>query len=186
MHHQIHGQAGEQEPAIINAAYNHHIHCKNGFDKGSAKSTDNSKSECGNINENGALRKIDSEKKFLKWTLETECRHRYPKCRKIVMTIRTTDTQGLEWYKWNGTYEKRDILEIVPKRSAYDAFQSLSLNCWNKTKFACNTNTNLIMPGPASQYAFQYLNKGTQQEDAQGYDKIYSVLERVLASPDES
>ena len=25
LHHQIHGQAGEQEPAIVNAAYNHHI-----------------------------------------------------------------------------------------------------------------------------------------------------------------
>ena len=104
------------------------------------------------------------------------------------MTIRTTDIQGIKWYKWNGTYEKRDILEIVPKRSAYDAFQNLSFNCWNKTKFACNTNINLIMPGPVSQYTFKYQNKvtGTQQEDAQRYDKIYSVLERVLASPDES
>ena len=102
------------------------------------------------------------------------------------MIIRTTDIQGIQWYKWNGTYEKRDILEIVPKRSAYDVFQNLSLNCWNKTKFACNTNINLIMPGPVSQYTFKYQNKGTQQEDAQRYDKIYSVLERVLASPDES
>ena len=153
---------------------------------GSAKSTDNSKSECGNINENGALRKINCEKKFLKWTLGTECQQRYPKCHKIITTIRTTDIQGIQWYKWNGTYEKRDILEIVPKRSAYDAFQNLSLNCWNKTKFACNTNINLIMPGPVSQYTFKYQNKGTQQEDAQRYDKIYSVLERVLASPDES
>ena len=65
LHHQIHGQAGEQEPAIVNAAYDHHIHCKTCFDKGSAKSTENSKSECGNVNKNGALRKIDREKKFL-------------------------------------------------------------------------------------------------------------------------
>ena len=42
------------------------------------------------------------------------------------------------------------------------------------------------MPGHVSQYNFKYQNKGTQQEDAQRYDKIYSVLERVLASPDES
>ena len=42
------------------------------------------------------------------------------------------------------------------------------------------------MPGPVSQYTFKYQNKGTQQEDAQRYDKIYCVLERVLASPDES
>ena len=110
LHHPIHGHAGEQEPAIVNAAYNHHIHCKNCFNKGSAKSTDNSKSECGNVNKNGALRKIDFEKKFLEWTLETECRHRYPKCHKIVMTIRTTDIQGIQWYKGNGTYEKETFL----------------------------------------------------------------------------
>ena len=41
------------------------------------------------------------------------------------------------------------------------------------------------MPGHVSQYNFKYQDKGTQQEDAQRYDKIYSVLERVLASPDE-
>ena len=87
--------------------------------------------------------------------------------------------------KWNGTYKTRDILEIVPKRSAYDAFQNLSLNCWNKTKFACNTNINLIMPGPVCQYTFNTRAKELNK-NAQKYDKIYSVLEKVLASPDES
>ena len=28
LQHQIHGMSGQQNPAIINAAYNHHFHCK--------------------------------------------------------------------------------------------------------------------------------------------------------------
>ena len=28
LQHQIHAMPGQQNPAIINAAYNHHIHCK--------------------------------------------------------------------------------------------------------------------------------------------------------------
>ena len=84
-----------------------------------------------------------------------------PKVLQNITTIRTADIQDVQWYKWNGTYETRDILEIVLKVSSYDAFQNLSLNCWNRTKFACNTNINLIMPGPASQYTFKYQSKGT-------------------------
>ena len=41
LHHQIHGMPGQQNPAIINAAYSHHIHCKNCFDKKAAKMSSN-------------------------------------------------------------------------------------------------------------------------------------------------
>ena len=39
LQHQIHGMQGHQNPAIVNAAYNHHIHCKNCFDKEAAVKT---------------------------------------------------------------------------------------------------------------------------------------------------
>ena len=45
LRHQIHGMPGQQNPAIINAAYNHHIHCKNCFDKEAAKTSSNMKFE---------------------------------------------------------------------------------------------------------------------------------------------
>ena len=37
LQHQIHGMPGQQNLAIINSAYNHHIHHKNCFDKEAAK-----------------------------------------------------------------------------------------------------------------------------------------------------
>ena len=45
LQHQIHGMPGQQNPAIVNAGYNHHIHCKNCFDKDAAKTSSNMKFE---------------------------------------------------------------------------------------------------------------------------------------------
>ena len=45
LQHQIHGMPGQQNPAIVNAAYNHHIHCNNCFDKEAAKTSSNTKFE---------------------------------------------------------------------------------------------------------------------------------------------
>ena len=41
------------------------------------------------------------------------------------------------------------------------------------------------MPGPVCQYTFNTRAKELNK-NAQKYDRIYSVLEKVLASPDES
>ena len=35
--------------------------------------------------------------------------------------------QNIKWYKWDGSYELRNVMEIVPKRNVYDAFQNLSI-----------------------------------------------------------
>ena len=48
--------------------------------------------------------------------------------------------QNMKWYKWDGSYELRNVMEIVPKRNVYDALQNVSIHCWNRIKFACNTN----------------------------------------------
>ena len=45
LQHHIHGMPGQQNPAIIKAAYNHHIHCKNCFDKEAAQTSSNMKFE---------------------------------------------------------------------------------------------------------------------------------------------
>ena len=45
LHHEIHGMPGQQNPAIVNAAYNHHIHYKNCFDIEAAKTISNTRHE---------------------------------------------------------------------------------------------------------------------------------------------
>ena len=98
-------------------------------------------------------------------------------CRSCILYI--------NWYNWDGSYEYCNVMEIMPKCNVYDAFQNVSICCWNRTKFACNTNLMLLMPGPYSQYVFKYLHKGTQKEDSQTYDKVFTIIEKILSQPEE-
>ena len=93
--------------------------------------------------------------------------------------------QNIKWYKWDGSYECPNVMEIVPMRTVYDAFQNVSIRCWNRTKFACSTNLTFLMSGPYSQYVFKYSHKGTQKEDSQTYDKLFTVIEKILSRPEE-
>ena len=94
--------------------------------------------------------------------------------------------QNIKWYKWDWSYELCNAMEIIPKRNVYDAFRNVSICCWNRTKFACNMNLMLLMPGRYSQYVFKYSHKGTQKEDSQTYDKVFTVIEKILAQPKET
>ena len=38
----------------------------------------------------------------------------------------------------------------------------------------------LLMPGPSSQYVFKYSHKGTQKEDSQTYDTVFTIIEEIL------
>ena len=89
--------------------------------------------------------------------------------------------QNIKWYKWDVSYELHNVMEIIPKQNVYDAFQNVSIHCWNRTKFACNTNLTLLMPGPYSQYVFKYSHKGTQKEDSQTYDKAITIIKKLLS-----
>ena len=89
LQHQIHGLAGQQNPAIVNAAYNHHIHCKNCFDKEVAKTCsntthDNINSECSNTsrtqsNSNNLMNLAMPKRGSKRTNNNVECWHRYPK-----------------------------------------------------------------------------------------------------------
>ena len=39
----------------------------------------------------------------------------------------------------------------------------------------------LLMPGRYSQYVFKNSRKGTQEEYNQTYDKVFTVIEKILA-----
>ena len=196
LHHQIHGMPGQQNPAIINAAYNHHKHCKNCFNKEAAKTSSNTRleniiSESSNnsrtlSNSNNASNLGKSKCGRKRTNNNDECGHRYPKKQRRMTMFHCSGIQNIKWYKWDGSYEFHNVMEIMPKHNVYDAFQNVSVHCWNRTKFACSINLMLLMPGPYSQYVFKYSQKGTQKEDSQTYDKVFTVIEKILSRPEET
>ena len=42
------------------------------------------------------------------------------------------------------------------------------------------------MPGPYSKYVFKYSHKGTQKEDSQTYEKVFTIIKKILAQPEET
>ena len=147
---------------------------------------DNTISECSNTsrtltNSNNALNLGKTKRGSKRTNNNAECRHRYPKKQRRMTVFRCSGIQNIKWYKWDDSYECRNVMEIVPKCNVYDAFQNVSIRCWNRTKFACNTNLMLLMPGPYSQYIFKYSHKGMQKEDSQTYNKVFTVIEKILS-----
>ena len=108
-HHQIHGMQGQQNPALVNAAYNHQIHCKNCFDKEVAKTSSNMRHEnivsersnnsrtTSNINNSLNLGKTKCGSK--RTNNNVECRHRYPKKQRRMTMFHCSGIQNIKWYK---------------------------------------------------------------------------------------
>ena len=129
LQHQIHGMPGRQNAAIINAAYNHHIHCKNCFDKEAAKASSNMKfenaiSESSNdsrnlSNSNNACDLTEHKGKSKcgrkRTTNNVECQQTYPKKQRRMTMFHCSCIQNIKWYKWDGSYELRNVMEISPK-----------------------------------------------------------------------
>ena len=129
LQHQIHGMPGQKNSAIVNAAYNHHIHCKNCFDKEAAKTSSNMKfenaiSESSNdsrnlSNSNNAHDLTEQKGKSKcgrkRTTNNVECRHRYPKKQRRMTMFCCSGIQNIKWYKWDGSYELHNVVEIIPK-----------------------------------------------------------------------
>ena len=200
LHHQIHGMPGQENPAIVNAAYNPHIHCKNCFDKEAAKTSSNTKlektiSESSNdsrnlSNSNNACDLTEHKGKSKcgrkRTTNDVEFRNRYTMKQRRITMFHCSCIKSNKSYKWDGSYELCNVMENIPKSNVCDAFQNVSIHCWNRRKFACNTNLMPLMPGPYSQYVFKYSHKGIQKEDSQTWDKVFTIIEKILAQPEET
>ena len=113
LQHQIHGMPGQQNPAIINAAYNHHIHCKNCFDKEAAETSSNTRFEniisessndsrtLSNSNNASDLGKNKCGRK--RTNNNVECQHRYPKKQRRMTMFHCSCIKNIKWYKWDGS-----------------------------------------------------------------------------------
>ena len=108
LQHQIHGMPGQQNPVIVNAAYIHHIHCKNCFNKEAAKASSNTRLEniisessndsrtLSNSNNTSNLGKRKCGRKRTKSNVE--CQHRYPKKQRRMTMFHCSGIQNIKWY----------------------------------------------------------------------------------------
>jgi hypothetical protein len=98
---------------------------------------------------------------------------------KTEIKYHTNYNDGLPWFVWNGDQLQQPLVEILPKRSAYDLFQNTSCRAILDSKVACNSNAAVIMDGPIGQYQFKYQHKGTQKDDAADYENVERSIKNL-------
>jgi hypothetical protein len=93
---------------------------------------------------------------------DCECRSRLPDRprKKARMRFLMEDNKG---FQWNGKGKEQSIVEVMPKRLAYDLFQNVSCPAISESKLTCNSNVSIITDGSIGQYQFKHnMLKSTQ------------------------
>ena len=114
-----------------------------------------------------------------------ECRYRMPD-RKRKHTCIKTEYKGAPWYTWNGEKLEQPIVQICAKRGNYDLFQNISCPAISLSKFACNSNIQLITDGPVGQYQIKYNFKPTQEDDTREYSGVDKSMKNLNGRVHES
>ena len=142
---------------VVEAAYNLHVH-----------------------NNRSCYNKTSSKKRSVV-SREDECRYRFPQKRQRKTVVQNSSKDIVKWYCYDGSFEERHIKEVVVRRHKYDAFQNVSCRAISHSKLTCNTNIQVVMPGPIGQYTFKYIMKSTQKDDEEEYSRIDQAMKKVLS-----
>ena len=114
-----------------------------------------------------------------------ECRFRYPKPKRQRTCIQEVgDSAKVKWYSFDGSFSVVACLEVIVQRALWDAFQNQSCPYISHSKFQCNSNIQMLLPGILAAYVFKYTYKPTQDEDSAGYDRMINQVSRLVANMD--
>ena len=76
----------------------------------------------------------------------------------------------MEWFNWDGTATKRRLFEITLKRGEFDTFANTFCQVISKSNLMCNSNIQLLMPGPHVMYVTKYASKGNATEESKDFE----------------
>jgi hypothetical protein len=94
-----------------------------------------------------------------------ECRMRLPDLPRKHSIIREIQEGGIKWFEWTGT--------------GYNVYQNSYCPAISQSKLACNTNAQLIIPGPISYYQFKYMLKKVQHSDAAEFQGVLESMKSM-------
>ena len=125
--------------------------------------------------------KNKKKQKMHKHAEHCECRYRLPDLSRPDSVISAVHLKGKEhkWYEISGEEVNQPIVELLAKRGKYDLFQNVSCKAISESKFACNSNVQLISDGPLAQYMIKYNFKPTNQEETAAYARVVESLKRM-------
>ena len=86
----------------------------------------------------------------------------------------------MDWPKWNGRIMKRSIFSIVNQRGVFDLFSNTYCPPISLSHLMCNSNIQLLLPGPHGTYVTKYLTKPTGNDDQYDYKKTFQKMHKGL------
>ena len=114
-----------------------------------------------------------------------ECRYNIPRPkRKRTCVQEVGENAKMEWFSFDGSFSVISCLEVIVQRVLWDAFQNQSCPYISHSKFQCNSNINMLLPGIQGAYCFKYTYKNVQEEESAGYNKMINQVSRFAANMD--
>ena len=155
--------SAQENALVINAAYNTHFsfHTKT----------------CFPVEDSKGKQKPNATKKRKR--KHNECRLRLPDKKRAKACV--NDTEQICWYTWDGTKTTKKMIEVNPRRGNFDEFQNVSCPVISESKMTCNSNIQMIAPGPIVVYCTKYSTKSTQKQETEEYGRVAQVSRKMLS-----
>ena len=149
-------------PSVINAAHNTHFsfHTRKCFKTDERTKTPKKTS-------NSTKRKA------------ADCRLRLPGRRRKKTCV--NDVREIAWYAWHGECKTMSMIEINRRRGRFDELQNISCPVISESKMTCNSNVQILSPGPIMVYTTKYLSKANQKEETNDYGRVAKESRQMLS-----
>ena len=108
-----------------------------------------------------------------------ECRMRLPDLKRLRACVNKTGESS--WYKWDGSCATKKMIEINPRRGSFDQIQNVSCPVISESKMTCNSNVQIISPGPVVSYCTKYISKGNQNVETEDYGRVADETRKMLS-----
>ena len=84
------------------------------------------------------------------------------------------------WWRWNGTKMKRPCYRLCYKRKLIDAFGNTYCRPVSMSDLMCNSNMQVLLPGPHVLYTTKYLTKGNNFEETMDFKTTFERMAKRL------
>ena len=110
---------------------------------------------------------------------DCECRYNYPALSHDTTSI-VPRGESMKWYNWNGSCTTRTLFDINLKRGVFDVFSNTYCKPISNSNLMCNSNVQLLMPGPHVLYVTKYASKGNAYEESEDFEYTSKKMETRL------
>ena len=110
----------------------------------------------------------------------SECHYNYPALPNETTSIDPTGG-SMTWWNWDGSSSTRTLFEITPKHGLFDVFANTFCQVISDSNLMCNSNMQILVPGPHAMYVTKYATKPNKIEESGDFEYTTKKMEIKLS-----